>query len=319
MVKVDRRTWKTQYFTRLVNLVEEFPKVLVVTVDNVGSKQMQQIRISLRGHGEILMGKNTLIRKCLRGHIEKNPNLEALMPWIRGNVGFVFTKDDLASVKDRLLANKVKAPAKAGAIAPVDVWVPAGNTNMGPEKTSFFQALNIPTKIARGMIEILNDVHLIKKGGKVGASEATLLNMLNVSPFSYGLIVKQVYEEGATYGPEVLDISLNDLRTRFLTGVRNVAAVSLAIGYPTLASVPHSVVNGLKKLIAVAAATDITFPAAERTKAYLADPSKFAVAAAPAAAAAAPAAKKEEKKVEKKEEKKEEEEDDGGGFGDLFG
>jgi len=317
MVKTDRRTWKSQYFTRLANLVEEFPKVMVVTVDNVGSKQMQQIRIALRGHGEVLMGKNTLIRKCLRGLLDKHPEIEALMPWIRGNVGFVFTKSDLNTVKDVMLSNKVKAPAKAGAVAPVDVWVPAGNTSMGPEKTSFFQALAIPTKIARGTIEILNDVHLIKKGDKVGASEATLLNMLNVSPFSYGLVLKQVYENGFCYEPEVLDISLSDLRTRFVSGVRNVAALSLQIGYPTLASVPHSLVNGLKKLISVAVATDIDFPAAQRAKDFLKDPSKFAVAAAPVAAPKKEE-KKEEKKVEKKEEKKEES-DQEGGFGDLFG
>lgn len=289
----------------------------MVSVDNVGSKQMQEIRITLRGHGELLLGKNTLIRKCFRGLIEKHPDLEKLMPFIRGNVGFVFTKDDLREVKKLILSIKVKAPAKAGAVAPVDVWVPAGNTGMGPEKTSFYQALAIPTKIARGTIEILNDVHLIKKGEKVGASEATLLNMLNVSPFSYGLVLLQIFEDGSVYEASVLEIDLAELRTRFLTGVRAVAALSLQIGYPTLASAPHSLVNGLKKLIAVAAVTDISFPAAERTKAFLKDPSAFATAA-PVAAAPAPAAK-EAKKVEKKEEKKEEEDEGEGGFGDLFG
>jgi len=319
MVKADRRTWKSNYFNRLEKLVHDYPKVLVVTVDNVGSKQMQQIRIALRGTGEILMGKNTLVRKCLRSFLEKTPQLESLLPWIRGNVGFVFTNQDLRKVKDLVLANKVKAPAKAGSIAPIDVWVPAGNTSHGPEKTSFYQALAIPTKISRGTIEILNDVHLIKKGEKVGASEATLLNMLNVSPFSYGLVLKQIYEDGATYDPTILDISLDDLRTRFLAGVRNVAAISLKIGYPTLASVPHSLVNGVKKLIAVAAVTDITFPAAEKTKAYLANPSAFAATAPAAAAAPAKQEKKEEKKEEKKKaEEKKEESDNEGGFGGLF-
>lgn len=74
---------------------------------------------------------------------------------------------------------------------------------MGPEKTSFFQALQIPTKIARGTIEILNEVHLIKTGDKVGASEAALLNMLGITPFSYGLVVLQVYDNGTLYSPEV--------------------------------------------------------------------------------------------------------------------
>jgi large subunit ribosomal protein LP0 len=45
--------------------------------------------------------------------------------------------------------------------------VPAQNTGMGPEKTSFFQALSIPTKITKGTIEIISDVPLIKAGDRV--------------------------------------------------------------------------------------------------------------------------------------------------------
>ena len=52
------------------------------------------------------------------------------------------------------------APAKAGAIAPIDVKIPALNTGLGPEKTSFFQALAIPTKITRGTIELLVGVNI---------------------------------------------------------------------------------------------------------------------------------------------------------------
>merc|ERR1712218_678417 len=84
-----------------------------------------------------------------------NPKLEQLLPHIVGNVGFVFTKEELVDIRDMLLENKVKAPARAGAIAPLDVTVPAQNTGLGPEKISFFQALNIPTKITKGTIEIV--------------------------------------------------------------------------------------------------------------------------------------------------------------------
>merc|ERR1719154_122313 len=207
-----------------------------------------------------------MMRKAIRGQVEKNPLLEKLMSHIVGNVGFVFTKEELISVRDMLLANKVKAPAKAGALAPLDVIVPAQNTGMGPEKTSFFQALSIPTKITRGTIEIISDVHLIKTGDKVGMSEATLLNMLKISPFTYGLVVQKVYDNGSVFAPEILDISDDDLRTKFMDGVANVAALSLGLGYPTVASAPHSVVNGMKNLLAVAAATEITFKEAEMVK-----------------------------------------------------
>jgi large subunit ribosomal protein LP0 len=57
---------------------------------------------------------------------------------------------------------------------------------------------------------------LIKPGDKVGASEATLLNMLNISPFSFGLLIQQVYDNGSVYSPEVLDITEDALHARFL-------------------------------------------------------------------------------------------------------
>jgi len=284
MVREDKTAWKASYFTKIAELFEEYPKLFIVGVDNVGSKQMQEIRIAMRGHAVILMGKNTMIRKAIRGLLAKNPNLEKLLPYIVQNVGFVFTKGDLSEIRGKLLENKRGAPAKAGAIAPCDVKLPPQNTGMGPEKTSFFQALQIPTKIARGTIEILNDVHLIKIGEKVGASEAALLNMLNIQPFSYGLVVLQVYDSGTMYSPSVLDLSTDDLRARFVQGARNIAAVSLSIGVPTLASVPHSLATGLQKMLGIAAVTDVTFKAAEKLKEFLADPSKFAVAAAPATA-----------------------------------
>ena len=245
------------------------------------------------------------------------PALEKLLPHIRGNVGFVFTKEDLTEIRDMLLANKVPAAARAGAIAPCEVTVPAQNTGLGPEKTSFFQALGITTKISRGTIEILSDVQLIKTGDKVGASEATLLNMLNISPFSFGLIIQQVFDNGSIYNPEVLDITEQALHSRFLEGVRNVASVCLQIGYPTVASVPHSIINGYKRVLALSVETEYTFPLTEKVKAFLADPSAFA-AAAPAAAAttAAPAAAAAPAKAEAKEESEESDEDMGFGLFD---
>jgi len=317
MGREDRKAWKNNYFIKLVQLLDEYPKTFIVGVDNVGSRQMQQIRLALRKHAVLLMGKNTMIRKAIRGHMENNPALEKLLPHIKGNIGFVFTKEDLVEIRDQIMDNKVKAPARAGAIAPCDVKLQPQNTGLGPEKTSFFQALQIPTKISKGTIEILNEIHLIKKEDKVGASEATLLNMLNVSPFTYGLIIRQVYDSGTVFSPEILDITSEDLRAKFMEGVMNIASVSLEIGYPTIASVPHSIVNGLKNLIAIAVETDISFKEAEMAKEFLKDPSKFAsLMAAPVAAAGGGGGAAEKKEEAKKEESEESEDDMGFGLFD---
>lgn len=214
-------------------------------------------------------------------------------------------------IRDKVLANKIAAPARAGAVAPLDVYVPAGNTGMEPGKTSFFQALGIPTKIARGTIEITTDLKLVEAGSKVGASEATLLNMLNISPFTYGMGISHVYDQGQVFAPSVLDIEESHLIKSFLSAVGTIATISLAANYPTLPSVIHSLVNSYKKVISIALGTEYTWEAIEELKDRIANPDAYA-ASAPAAAAAtggsAPAAKAEETK---KDESEAEESDEG--------
>ncbi|KAL1949352.1 hypothetical protein VTO73DRAFT_8233 [Trametes versicolor] len=307
------RAQKELYFQKLKELVAKFPSIFVVNVDNVGSNQMHQIRVALRGKGVVVMGKNTMVRRALRSILSEYPQFERLLPHVRGNIGFVFTGDDLKEIREIITANKVAAPARAGALAPKDVIIPGGNTGMEPGKTSFFQALGIPTKIARGTIEIVADVQVVTAGTRVGTSEATLLNMLNISPFTYGMSVVQIFDQGNVFSPEVLDISDTELLDRFLSGIKTIAAISLAINYPTVVSVIHSLVNSYKNLIAFALATEYTFEGAEKAKEYLANPEAFAVAAAPAAAEAGPAA---EAAAAAPEEEKEESDDDMG-FG-LF-
>ena len=295
---------KNEYFTKMTEMLGSYTKVFVVQVDNVGSQQMNLTRKQMRGTAEILMGKNTLMRCVLKKFLEENPGhiMGALEEKMRGNVGFVFTNSELPKVRDLILANRIPAPARVGAIAPVEVNVPAGPTGADPGQTSFFQVLQIPTKIVKGQIEITNEVKLIKKGDKVGSSEAALLQKLNIKPFSYGFGIDCIYDNGSQFSVDVLDIDNEILTARFGAALKKVASISLAIGYPTQASVPHSIGNAFKSLVAITVNLDnYTFPKAKPFKDYLADPSAFAVAApaaAPAAAAPAAAAKPKEEEVD---------------------
>lgn len=306
---------KEKYEQKLTDLLTKYSKAFIVHADNVTSKQFQQIRAAIRlmNDSTILMGKNTLMKRCFRLYMERtgDETWAPILPELVGNVGLVFTNGDLIETRDKIGEFKKGAPARVGLLAPLDVHVPAGPTGLGPEQTSFFQALNIPTKITKGTIEITSDVHLIKDGERVGPSQATLLGKLGIKPFSYGLAIINVFEGGALFSPKVLNITDDDLAASFGAGVRRVAALSLAIGYPTLASIPHSVINGYKNVLAISIETDYTFPLAQKVKDYLADPSAFAVAAAPAAGGATAAAAAPEPEPE------EEEEEEAGDF-DLF-
>ncbi|KAK1377944.1 60S acidic ribosomal protein P0 [Heracleum sosnowskyi] len=312
--KASKADKKIAYDAKLCQLLDEYTQILVAAADNVGSKQLQNIRKGLRGDSVVLMGKNTMMKRSVRIHAEKTGNEAFLniIPLLVGNVGLIFTKGDLKEVSEEVAKYKVGAPARVGLVAPVDVVVPPGNTGLDPSQTSFFQVLNIPTKINKGTVEIITPVELIKKGDKVGSSEAALLAKLGIRPFSYGLVVLSVYDNGTVFSPEVLDMTEDDLVAKFAVGVSMVTSLSLALSYPTLAAAPHMFINAYKNVLAIALETEYSFPQADKVKEYLADPSKFVAAVAPSATAdsgAAPAAAAAE---EKKEEPAEESDDDMG-------
>ncbi|GAB2288397.1 60s acidic ribosomal protein P2 [Dionaea muscipula] len=315
--KQSKAEKKVAYDQKLCQLLDEYSQILIAQADNVGSNQLQSIRTGLRGDSVVLMGKNTMMKRSIRIHAEKTGNnaFLNLIPCLVGNVGLIFTKGDLKEVTEEVAKYKVGAPARVGLIAPIDVVVPPGNTGLDPSQTSFFQVLNIPTKINKGTVEIITPVELIKKGDKVGSSEAALLAKLGIRPFSYGLNILSVYDSGSVFSPEVLDLTEDDLIGKFAAGVSVVTALSLAISYPALAAAPHMFINAYKNVLAIAVETEYSFPQAEKVREYLADPSKFAVAVAAVEAGdagGAPAAAAAAVEEEKKEEPAEESDDDMG-------
>ncbi|CAK9092233.1 unnamed protein product [Durusdinium trenchii] len=351
MPSKEKLAKKNAYFAKLVDLCVNTPNALLVSVDNISSKQMQDIRMELRGKAVVLMGhltaqgagwrdvvgadgaegsKNTMIRKALaNGHTEHpEAGLDKLRAIIQGNLGFIFatrgalggqncTTDDIREVLGKLLGRAVKRSVKQAAEnSIVDWFIPSGPTGMDPSQTSFFQALNIGTKIVKGQIELVSDFKILAEprlkyrrhvgcvlpnrvGERVTASGAVLLNKLGIRPFEYKMEVKYVFQDAAVFSAAVLDMSEEMLIQKFLAGIANMAAFSREVGIPTEAGLPHAFGNAFRNVAALVADIDFTFKEVEDVKKFLEDPDAYA-AANPVAAAAPAAGGGEAKKEEKK-------------------
>lgn len=276
---------KVDYIARMKELLSTYSKVFVVNATHVGSKQFQDIRYALRGFGVVLMGKNTVMRKVINQLGADSPYAN-LLPEIVGNIGLVFVKDNMSQCRDIIGNYVVPAPARAGVVANADVIVPKGPTGCDPSQTSYFQTMEINTKISRGQIEIQSDVHLINKGERVTAGQADLLQKLSIRPFTYGLAITKVFDNGSLYDVEVLAIDDDMIMSAFSFHARDVAAVGHALNKPNTASIMHSVRYAFKTILAVVCNEGFThkFDEAGDVLGYLADPSAFVAAAAPAAA-----------------------------------
>eukprot|EP00403_Amphidinium_massartii_P027291 CAMPEP_0178398720 /NCGR_PEP_ID=MMETSP0689_2-20121128/14916_1 /TAXON_ID=160604 /ORGANISM="Amphidinium massartii, Strain CS-259" /LENGTH=324 /DNA_ID=CAMNT_0020019487 /DNA_START=123 /DNA_END=1097 /DNA_ORIENTATION=- len=317
MPNAEKLAKKSAYFEKLIDLCVNYPLALIVAIDHVGSKQMQDIRLALRGKATVLMGKNSMIRKALQiGHErDETAGMDKIRSMMVGNLGFIFaTNCSLDDIRDVISQHRVMAAAKAGQVSLCDLFIPSGPTGMDPSQTSFFQLLNIGTKIIKGQIELVSDFQILYKGRKVSASEQVLLQKLGLKPFEYGMEVHSIYQDGAVFPAAVLDIKEEVLITKFLAGISNVAALGREVGIPTEAGLPHMFGNAMKNIAALVGELDFTFKEVEEVKKFLEDPDAYAAANPVAAAAPAAgggggggggAAKKEEKKVEEEEEEEE--------------
>merc|ERR1719497_273916 len=139
MPNAEKLAKKQQYFEKLIELVVNHPQALLVHVDHVASKQMQNIRIELRGKAVVLMGKNTMIRKGLSIGHERHPEagMDKLRAATNGNVGYIFaTNCTLDDVREVLSKHRKSAAAKTGQVSMVNEYLPAGPTGMDPSQTS---------------------------------------------------------------------------------------------------------------------------------------------------------------------------------------
>ncbi|KAI4997449.1 hypothetical protein ZWY2020_052791 [Hordeum vulgare] len=248
--KPSKTDKKHSYDQKLCQLLDEYSRVLVAAADNVGSTQLAEIRRGIRGDSVMLMGKNTLIRRCITAHALRtgNENTKAIIPLLQETSVPSFTKGDLKEVREEIAKYKVGAPARVGLVVLLMWWFPWKHWS-GSSQTSFFQLINIPTKINKGSVEIVAHVDLIKKAPRFWTSPRR--------------------PDGEVRG-----------------GVSMVASLSLAVSHLTLAAAPHMFLDGYKNVLAVAVETEYSFPHADQIKEYLKDPSKFAVAAVPGGGAA---------------------------------
>jgi len=307
-VKVENKTKvrKVVYWKRLNQYLDEYKNILVIGADFVGSNQMNQTRIMLRGKGKLLMGKNTIIRKVFRERAEKQPGLEALLPAVYGNIGFVFTNGDLNELRKMVTDKKVPAAAKVGVIAQCDVVIPAGPTGLDPGQTNFFQVLNIGSKIAKGSIEMTQATTVTQKGVRVSSSAVALLNKLNIKPFAYGITTSYVMEGNAVYPVSVLDMKPSDLVNKFVWAANQLASLSYALGEANLVTLAHGFGKAFKLCAAVGLESGYIFDEMKIVKEMIDNPDKFGgggAVAAPvvAGAGAPPAAKKPEPEPEEEE------------------
>lgn len=243
---------KQLLFTRTKDLFTQYSTFTIINLNNITSNQLQQAKREWYGKAVFLFGKNTTITKALR-EIGRNDIIEK----IKGNIAFIFTNENIRDIKDILLNNSRDTNAKVDAIAQRDVFIEKQVTSMGPDKTSFFQAMGISTKITKGKVEIIQPSHVLKVGQKVTPSQANLLNIMGILPFTYSMKIENVYDK-EFYSPWIIDITDEDITDLLQDTVSRITALCLSTGTITKPSSHFLLRNAGRDVAALSLALGLT-------------------------------------------------------------
>ena len=185
---------KTQIPEKNISSVKEFSDlikdkrtILIVSIKNLPASQFQEISKKLRGKALVKVPKKNLIIRAIND--SKNEKVKQIKEYIGENIAILFSDLDSFELAHELVKNKSPAKAKSGQEAPEDIEVLAGPTDLMPGPAiSELGALGIQIQIEKGKIAIKEPKVIVKKGKKISANAADVMNKLDMKPFSIGFI-----------------------------------------------------------------------------------------------------------------------------------
>lgn len=213
--------WKREIFDDLTELLKKYSVVAVADLQKVRSSQIQEIRKKLRGKADLVVTKNTILRKASEKMSSEKKNIDKFSEQLTGSKVLIFTQMNPFELILFLNKNKVRVPAKGGDVASSDIMIPAGNTGMQPGPViSEFNEAKVQTRIEGGSIFIAKDTVVAEKGDIISTKTASLLSKLGMKPMEAGLSLSYAYDNGSVLGPTDLVFDLDQMKADFSSAAR---------------------------------------------------------------------------------------------------
>lgn len=222
---------KQKEVAALTKLIDEYPIIGIINVENLPARQLQKMKTKLRRDMIIRMSKKNLIKHAILA--SKRKDIKKLADHLNGMPALLFTHTNPFSVYKILKQNKSSAAIKAGQITPKDIMIPAGPTPFAPGPIiGELGMLKIKAGIASGKVEIKEDAHVAKKGDTIKPQLASLLLRLGIEPMEIGLNLTAMYENGDILTGDVLDIDQDAFMAKLMTAITEAQNLAVDVAYP---------------------------------------------------------------------------------------
>ncbi len=195
----------------LAGKIDGHPVVGLLDMHSLPARQLQEIKKELVGDVEIRMTRKTLLQRALdqaeTGGVTELDLDAAVQP------ALLFTDTNPFSLFKLIQEKKTSAAASGGEIAPTDIEIPEGPTDLDPgPMLGKIQEFGAPTSVEDGKIAVDSAAVAVEAGEEITPELAEVLNALGIEPLEVGLDLKLVFEDGEIFGRDVLEIDVDDYR-----------------------------------------------------------------------------------------------------------
>ncbi|RME78177.1 50S ribosomal protein L10 [Candidatus Woesearchaeota archaeon] len=235
---------KKKIVAEFAQLMQEYPVIAAVNMENLPSKTVQRMRESLRGKVILKMTKRRLLNIAIDEAAKTKPGLEKLKDYLKGMPAIMCTHENPFSLYKTLEKNKSSAPIKGGQVAPNDIIVPAGPTGFAPGPIiGQLGQFKIKAGIEGGKVVIKEDSLVAKEGDVVGEELAGILTRLGIEPMQIGMTITGAYEDGMIYDKNILSVDEQEYLDNITQGHRWAFNLAMEAGIFTDATTELMVQN----------------------------------------------------------------------------
>eukprot|EP01119_Soliformovum_irregulare_P007822 TRINITY_DN20348_c0_g1_i1.p1 TRINITY_DN20348_c0_g1~~TRINITY_DN20348_c0_g1_i1.p1 ORF type:complete len:225 (-),score=45.66 TRINITY_DN20348_c0_g1_i1:22-696(-) len=189
---------KNQLIETIRDTLEHYSYVYVFEVHNMRTNFLKDIRVQYKT-SRFFLGKNKVLQVALGRDVEseQKPKLHKVAQKISGNCGLMFTNEAPTTVLEFFQSYRELDYARAGFEATQDVVLPEGplpqfQHSMEP----FLRGLGMPTKLNKGVIELITEFQVCKVGDELTPEQAKILKQLDIKMSDFYLDVVCVWSPG---------------------------------------------------------------------------------------------------------------------------
>jgi large subunit ribosomal protein L10 len=186
---------KEKQVSDLADKIRAAKTLMIVSIGGLPSKQFHSIKKTIREYADVKVAKKNIMTRAIKNVGKEKSSALELQEHISADCALVISDLDGYELAGILYQKKTPSYAKAGQIAPGEIEVKAGPTDLVPGPAiSELGAFGIQVAVEDGKISIKGDKVIATEGTPITTEMASLLQKLNIQPFSVGLTPKVVFD-----------------------------------------------------------------------------------------------------------------------------